>query len=93
MNNYDIITVDHISLLKYNDNDFNPILEKRMSDLKMDLLITIYNVDILIINKYVEIYKSYPPFPYTNIEKYRKRLKTISRSLKINKILKNDFNV
>jgi len=95
MNNYDIITVDHINQFG-NDRIIDSHTLKLINNLKFDLLIIVYNVDILTINKYVEIYGSLPSLPYhvnSNLDKDRQQLKTISRSLKINKILKNGFNV
>ena len=95
MNNYDIITVDHINQFG-SDRIIDSHTLKSINNLKFDLLTIVYNVDILTINKYVKIYGNLPSLPYhvnSNLDKDRQRLKTINRNLKINKILKNDFNV
>ena len=52
----------------------------------------LYNVDVLVIEKYKEIYGKYPGIPFSNtdieMDNIKRRLLIISRILKINKIRK-----
>ena len=93
--NMDIVIVDYMNRLvddrkNYKEKDYIK-MTSAFDNLYMDILKLLYNVDRNMLDKFKEVYGSYPTYEKfqgdtKRIERDKKRMLCLIRSLKINKI-------
>lgn len=91
----DIVVVDYVNKLIDDRNSYKEEYRERLyvrfNNLFLDILSTIYSVDKNMLEKFKEVYGSYPTYQKFEGDKKRveidkKRMLCLIRSLKINKI-------